>query len=194
MTARVLAVAASCVLSFGSCAASAAPADEARVIGQRVRVKTAKAKLTGSLVELRADTLVLERQRGQDAERLEVPRAQILSVERSAKPSRKGRGAMIGVIVGVGAAVAIGIAEGEDCHSVPGPATLDNFVEKLNSELCMNQTETGLLSAVLTVPLGALLGHSIAPGERWEPVARAQLSVQPLVLRSGGGVRGAIRF
>ena len=90
--------------------------------------------------------------------------------------------------------MAIGIVAGEDCQSVPGPATLENLVDKLNSNLCMSQGATGLLSAVLTVPLGALLGHAIASGEKWELVAGAQLSLQPLVTRDGGGVRLAIRF
>src|SRR5262245_4573087 len=152
MNGRMLVVAACCALAFGGCAASAARADEPRLIGQRVRVETAKRTLTGSLAELRADVLVLERPRGQNTERLEVPRAEVLSVERSVKRSRKGKGAMIGVLAGLGASIAIGIAEGEDCQPDPGPATLGNLVQKLNSEFCMGKTETGLFSAVLTVP------------------------------------------
>ena len=94
----------------------------------------------------------------------------------------------------MGAAIAIGVAAGEDCKAVPGPATWGNFAEKLNSNLCMGHTATGALSALLTVPLGALVGYAVAPGEKWRSAGVPELTVQPTVSRGGAGVQVVLRF
>jgi hypothetical protein len=79
--------------------------------------------------------------------------------------------------------------------SVPGPADWGNFTDKLNSNLCLSHAETSLLSGILTVPLGALLGVAIAPGEKWRPIGVNQLSVGATMSRSGGvGLQVTLRF
>ena len=161
--------------------------------GPRVRVTTAKGRLVGRVVTVRGETLVL--QRAGRADTLEIRRPEMLALEISERPSRRGRGAAIGALVGLGAAVAIGVVGGEDCVSVPGPADWGNFTDKLNSNLCLSHAETTLLSGILTVPLGALLGVAIAPGEKWRPIGVNQLSVGATASRSGGvGLQVTLRF
>lgn len=161
--------------------------------GPRVRVTTAKGRLVGRVVTVRGETLVL--QRAGRADTLEIHRPEMLALEISERPSRRGRGAAIGALVGLGAAVAIGVVGGEDCVSVPGPADWGNFTDKLNSNLCLSHAETTLLSGILTVPLGALLGVAIAPGEKWRPIGVNQLSVGATASRSGGvGLQVTLRF
>ena len=136
-----------------------AAAEEAKALvpGSRVRIRTAEDRLVGRLVALRGETIVLARANG---ETLDIRRADVLGLEVSQRPSRKRRGAGLGALVGLGAAVAIGVAGGEDCVSAPGPNTWMNFTETLNANLCLSRTETGFLSGVLTVPAGVLLWGS----------------------------------
>jgi hypothetical protein len=52
-----------------------------------------------------------------------------------------------------------------------------------------------LARGLLTVPLGALLGVAIAPGEKWRPIGVKQLSVGATASRSGGvGLQVTLRF
>lgn len=162
---------------------AAAEEAEALVSGSRVRITTAEDRVVGRRVALRGETIVLERARG---ETLHVRRADVLGLEVSQRPSRRGRGASLGALAGMGAAVAIGLAGGQDCASSPGPATWANFTETLDSNLCLNRTEAGFLSGILTVPVGALLGAVIAPGEKWRPAGAAELAVQA----DASGARG----
>jgi hypothetical protein len=162
-----------------------AAAEEAKALvpGSRVRIRTAQDRFVGRLVALQGETIVLARAEG---ETLGIRRADVLGLEVSQRPSRRGRGARLGALVGLGAAVAIGVAGGDDCGVTPGPATWGNFTETLNSNLCFSRTETGFLSGILTVPVGALLGALIAPGEKWRPVGGAELAVQAGASREGG--------
>jgi hypothetical protein len=162
--------------------------------GSRVRVTTAGERVVGRLAEVRDETVVVERARHDHIEAVEIRKRDIQGLELSVRKSRKGRGAQIGALVGVGAAVAIGLAAGEDCESVPGPATWGNFTAKLDSNLCMGRGTTGALSAVLTVPLGALLGLAVAPGEKWRSAGLPDLAVRPTLSRSGAGVQVVLRF
>jgi hypothetical protein len=57
----------------------------------------------GRLVALRGETIVLARAEG---ETLDIRRADVLGLEVSQRPSRRGRGARLGALVGLGAAVA----------------------------------------------------------------------------------------
>jgi hypothetical protein len=162
--------------------------------GSRVRVTTGNERFVGRLAEVRDETVVVKRPRGKGTEMVEIRKLDIRRLEVSGGPGRRGRGAKIGALVGVGAAIAIGVAAGEDCTTVPGPASWENFTEKLNSNLCMGHTATGALSAVLTVPLGALVGYAVAPGEKWRSAGVPDLAVQPTVSRGGAGVRVTLRF
>jgi hypothetical protein len=161
--------------------------------GPRVRVTTAKGRLVGRVVTVRGEALVLER--AGRAETIEIQRPEMLALEMSTRPGRRGRGAAIGALVGIGAAVAIGVAGGDTCTASPGPADWGNLIEKINSNLCFGHAETALLSGILTVPLGALLGVAIAPGEKWRPAGVGELSVQAGPSPGGGvGVRLTVGF
>lgn len=162
--------------------------------GSRVRVTTANDRFVGRLAEVREETVLVTRPRGDRAETLEIRKVEIQRLEVSERTGHKGRGARIGALVGLGAAIAIGVAAGEDCKADPGPATWGNFVEKLNSDLCMGHSATGAFSAVLTVPLGALVGYAVAPGEKWRSAGVPQLTVQPTVSRGGAGAQVVLRF
>jgi hypothetical protein len=160
----------------------------------RIRVTTLKGRTVGTLVEVRGETLVLERPRGERVERVEIRKAEVVALERSERRSHKGTGAMIGALAGVGAGVVFGLVAGDEGQSVPGPATLGNLVEKLNSNLCFSRGDTMVLGGILFVPLGALVGYAVAPGEKWKALGISELDVRPVVSRNGAGVQVAIRF
>jgi hypothetical protein len=126
----------------------------ASVAGPRVRVTTAKGRLVGRVVAVHGETLVLERSGRADT--LEIHRPEMLALEMSERPGRRGRGAAIGALVGIGAAVAIGVLGGDTCTASPGPA--GDLIERIDSSLCFGHAETAFLSGILTIPLGALLG------------------------------------
>jgi hypothetical protein len=180
---RVLLASAALVLT-----ALPASADEARppVEGPRVRVTLASSgrKQTGRLLDVNDDVLVLGKEKSGGVERLKIPRLDVSTLEVSERRSRKGHGAAIGALVGAGVAVAVGVAAGESCPAQRG--VLD---------ICFSRGETALLTGILTVPLGALVGALASHGERWRVAdpARFSLGVGP---GPGGGVaaRVALRF
>ena len=158
--------------------ASVARAEEQRpaASGPRVRVTAAAVsgkRLVGTLTAIDQTNLTLRRE---DGHPVEVPRAAITRIELSRGASRKGKGAGIGALVGIGAAVALGLAVGGG----------DGFI--------VFDTSTVMLgSALLTVPLGTLLGYAAAPGERWEVTTpdRFRMTVAPV---RGGGVGASLSF
>ena len=157
-----------------------AAAEEAKafVPGSRVRVTTAENRSVGRLVALQGDKIVLERAKGQT---LEIRRADVLGLEVSQGPGRKLRGAAIGLLVGLGAAAAIGVAGGQDCVS--------------SGSLCFGPAEVAGMTGILTVPAGALLGALIAPGEKWRPVGAAEVSLHAGASPGGGfGVQLTVGF
>lgn len=142
--------------------------------GSRIRVTAPGVlgkRVVGQFVAVDADTLRVQPQGTTEA--VEVPRAAITRLELSSRPSRRGKGAGLGFLVGLGAAVAIGASADDDCW------------------LCFSKPTTGLLAGVLTVPLGTLLGVALAPGERWEtyPPERVRVAIGPA---RSGGVRAAV--
>jgi hypothetical protein len=185
-------IAALAVVSLAS--SSPVRAAEEKPPQSRIRVTTVKGRTVGALAEVRGETLVLERPRGERVERVEIRKAEIVVLERSERRSHKGTGAMIGALAGVGAGVAFGLLAGDECESVPGPATLSNLVDKLNSNLCFSKGDTMVLGGILFVPLGALVGYAVAPGEKWKAIGISELVVRPVVSRNGAGVQVAIRF
>jgi hypothetical protein len=135
----------------------------------------------GRLVEVEGATIVLDREKHGGPERLSVARRDVVAFEVSERRSKKGKGAWIGAVAGLGAAVVIGVVEGQDCHA--------------GDIVCFSPGTTALLSGILTVPAGALVGAAVAPGEKWRPAPVSGLSVQPVAARGGGlGVRVAIGF
>jgi hypothetical protein len=159
-----------------------ARAEDAKAVapGSRVRVTTSDHRFVGRLAALRGETIILEREKG---ETLEIHRAEVLGLEVSQRRGRKLKGAAIGLLVGLGAAAAIGVAGSDDCSG------------RSSGSLCFGPAEVTAISGILTVPVGALLGALIAPGEKWRPAGVADLSVQAGPSRGGGfGVRVAVGF
>lgn len=176
-------------------AGRSAAAGEATVadLGPRVRVTTAGGRFVGRIVAREGETIVLRREKGGLTETLRG--ADVLGLEVSQRRSRRAKGAAIGALAGLGAAVALGVAGGEDCGAPPDTVGWGNLAETLDFNLCFGHTETAFLSGILTVPLGALLGALIAPGETWRPAGASELSLQAGASRGGGfGVRLAVGF
>src|SRR5688572_24199970 len=105
-------------LMAGLVGASPARADEPSGPGSSPRVRITSPSVSGhrvigTLVGQDDATLTL---RAQGAEgTITVPRRAITKMEVSQRRSRRGKGAGIGALVGIGAAVIIGVATGEDC-------------------------------------------------------------------------------
>jgi hypothetical protein len=160
----------------------AAAADEGAVpAGSRVRVSTPKGRLVGRFVGRQEMTILLARETDGRTDTLDIPLSDVSRLEVSQGRGGRGRSAMIGALAGLGAAVAIGLVAGEDCSS--------------GGDLCFDHGTVILGSAALAVPLGALVGFAIPPGEKWGPAPAGGLSVRPQAARGGGmGVRVAIAF
>src|SRR5438132_779879 len=109
-------------------------------------------RVVGRLMAFDADSLKLQPEGARET--LEVPRAAITRLEVSRRPARRGHGAVMGLLGGLGAAAVIGVMAGHSC--APG------------AWLCFDRSDTAAMAAVLTVPLGVLVGIGAAPGERWE--------------------------
>jgi hypothetical protein len=155
--------------------------------GLRVRLTAPSVsgkRLVGTVVALDDATLTLQRQGGQET--LQVPRGAMTTTEVSWRRSRKGKGAAIGGLVGLGAAVAIGLAAGEDCspfQDVGDP--LGDAVAHFLRSFCYSKGEMAAVAAILTLPAGALLGLAVAPGEKWQPSSLDRLSVRITPARGG---------
>jgi hypothetical protein len=175
-------------------AAAPASADEPAVAaGTRVRVTTAEKRLVGRVVTVRDDILVL--QRGAEEDPLEIRRPDVLAIEVSERTSRRGKGAKIGALAGLGGAIALGVVAGESCSPPPGHVGWGNLTEALDANMCFSHAETAFMGGILLVPLGALVGLAVAPGEKWRPAGASGLSVQAGPSRGGGvGLRLAVRF
>jgi hypothetical protein len=168
----------------------AAPAASPRV---RITAPTVSGKrLVGTLLRMNEASATLQK----GGEVIEVPRSAITRIELSRRASRKGKGAAIGALVGLGAALAIGFATGDDCGALPEPDPWwSGLVERLNRNLCMGKGETAALTAILTVPAASLIGMGAAGGERWVRTTpdRFRLTVAPV--RTGGiGAAMSLRF
>jgi hypothetical protein len=154
--------------------------------GTRVRVTTARKRIVGRVLAFEKDVLLLEREGVREP--LNIPRPDVLALEVSSGCGSRGRTAKIGALVGLGAAVALGVLAGEDCPPPPNPNPFD-------FDLCFDHAATGILSGILTVPLGALAGYAVGHGERWRPVTTPHVSLGVGPSRRGGAsVRLAIAF
>jgi len=170
-----------------------AQADEPGPVAPGLRVRlTAPSvsgkRLIGTVVGLDEATLTLQRQGGKET--LQLPRGAITTVETSWHRSRKGKGALIGALVGLGTAVALGFAIGDDC----GPIQGDELFARLVDNLCVGKGEAAAVVGILTVPAGALLGLAVAPGEKWHPSSLDRLSVRITPARGGAGLTVSLRF
>ena len=117
-------------------------------------------------------------------ETMQVPRSAITGLE-VGRGSRRRKGAIIGAVAGLASGVVLGLATGQDCSE---PEFHDLFVALVGG--CRGTTRAAVIS-VATVPVGALLGFALAPGEKWETVTpgRLRIAVMPA---HGGGLRAAV--
>ena len=166
-------------------------------IAPRVRVTAPTVsgkRLVGTLLAMDETTLTIGSQKGKGV--VEVPRSAVTRIELSRRPSRKGKGAKIGALVGLGAAVAVGLAAGDDCGSLPEPAPgWGGFEDRLRRNLCYDKSVTAVMASILTVPAGVLLGVLTAGGERWVRTEPDRLRVAVTPLRTGGvGAAVSVRF
>jgi hypothetical protein len=140
-------------------------------LGTRLRV-TADQVLVGRLVAQDEKTLTLMINHGKD--RAVVPRELIITLERSLRPSQKGTGAVAGAAIGALSAALFGLMAGGDCptHSI--------------DIICIPPYGVALVSSIVLVPLGTLIGALAAPGERWEVVSGHRLALRVAPTRGGG--------
>jgi hypothetical protein len=129
--------------------------------GARVRVAAeavAAEPLVGTFVRLDGNALAL---RLPDREELTVvPREAITKLEVSHGRRSRGRGALIGALAGFAVgAIAVAATPGDD-------------------EMFTAAEATAMVGA-MGAGLGALIGLAIPPGEKWESVPTAQISVVP---------------
>jgi hypothetical protein len=157
--------------------------------GLRVRLTAPSVsgkRLVGTVVGLDEATLTLQRQGGKET--LQVPRGAITTIETSWRRSRKGKGAVIGALFGLGTGVALGFAIGENCgNTIPE-------LQVIISSLCLSKGEAAGVLALVAVPAGALLGLAVAPGEKWHPSSLDRLSVRITPARGGAGLTVSLRF
>jgi len=167
---------------LGAGAASAEERPWPPAPGSRIRVTAPGVlgeRLVGQFLSLDGDTLRVQPKGKTEA--VVIPRTFITRLELSGRPSRRGKGAMVGLLVGLGAAVAIGALEGEDCSG--------------DQWLCYDKPTTGFMASALTVPVGIAFGAAFAPGERWEAYSPERVRVAIGPTRSGGiSGRVALRF
>ena len=158
---------------------------EARSTLPRVRVTTAAGQVVGRLAANRELTLAVEQVRKGKVQVVEFQRSEILRLEVSQRPSRKGRGFAIGVLAGVGAAIAI-------ARSVPCGGVCASGGGGCEDIYCVDMA---LASALLTVPVATCLGYAMAPGEGWRTADATEVFLQPAVSRGGGvGLRLVVGF
>jgi hypothetical protein len=183
----------SVALALGLAVEATAPSAIAGDVGGKVRITTARGKLVGRLGAVTDEAVELVRERKGGFETLAIPRRDALAFEVSDGPGRRGRGAKLGAIAGICAAVAVGVLGGSNCPVDPGPRA--DIVQRLDHNLCFGRAETGVAGGILTIPLGTLLGAALAPGERWRRVGVGYLSPGERAAPAGrAGAQVSIRF
>ena len=167
---------------------AAASGDESAfpAVGSRIRVRALRSgSLVGTLSAV-DDTYLTVVRTDKDAASV-VARLDVTGLERSVKPSRKGRGALLGLAIGFGVGYVAAATLG-NCSETPG--VVDHCGNSVWSSI------TGAMAGAAGAGIGAL----VAPGERWVEVpltrerssaskaGRALLRVVPLA----GASRGAL--
>lgn len=152
-------------LSFGRLAI----ADEATKIspGDRVRVEVldlsedsiVAPKQIGEVIRFDQEILLLEL--SQTGKKIEIPRQDISEIEIFVDGRTKGEGAMMGAMIGLGVACLTGFLPTDD----------------VRSEMSLTPLGRIVLTSLILVPLGAVTGAGLAPGERWELVPDSEMQV-----------------
>jgi len=161
-------------------------------LGARVRVwamefprtteRTPLTKVTGRLVGI--DDIALRVETSAEHPPVVVPRQDVSRIELSIRRGRRGKGALIGLAVGVVAGAVI-VATDRPGSDSPNAQLAAIF------ELNLEGPEYDAGAIVLLGAIGAGLGALVAPGEKWETLTgeRVRLVLGP----AGGGGRG-LRF
>ncbi len=170
--------------------AAAAPvvrADELAT-GTRVRVMAPMmgGTIVGSLVASDAEALTLQTAKG-DLRR--VPRADLRHLDVSRKPSRRGRGALIGLAAGAVGGYIWAASTNPDGGCEPEPYAFCIFGGPLFTD-----EQSGAMGAVALGGIGAIVGALVAPGEKWERVPDSAVRVSLAPVRGGAAVRVSLRF
>lgn len=174
-----------------SSAADEAPAPTTPLaFGTRVRVHTERqGRIVAYLAQERPDALVVDRRRDGRVERLTLPRADVRGLEVSERPSRKGTGALVGLLVGIVGGAFVGILGGDEgCSSASLPNTLDNFTANLSSATCVSKSDGAFAGALVLGSLGAGVGALAAPGEKWRRIDQPPVQVRVTTPPGGGAV------
>lgn len=162
-------------VSIGLAAAallSAVPAAAQISPGDRVRVHAAgQRSIVGTLQSLDETALVLKPAGGGDL--VTVNRAGVRGIDLSQRRSRKGRGALIGLVAGAGAGAAVGSLMVSDCSELEFLCLYPR--EARDSYIAVSAIGFGLL--------GGVLGAVVAPGEKWDPVPGDRVRVTVLTGR-----------
>jgi hypothetical protein len=140
--------------------------------GARVRVVAVAASskpVIGTIV--RVDERMMELRLADRKDLTFVPRAAIKKLEVSRGRRSRGRGALIGALIG-GAlgAIAVLATPGQSCEPSSNPWSCIGGISKGEGALALGGLGAGL---------GALVGLVIPPAEKWTPVPMAQVSVAP---------------
>ena len=140
----------------------------------------------GSFVAEDAEALTVRKGKGEPRR---VPHAEILRVDVSQRPGRRGRGALIGLGAGaLGGFIWAAASNPDGCQPSPSSPCL------FGTGPLFSDTESGLMGAVLLGGLGTIIGSAVAPGERWERLSDPRVRVSVAPARRGAGIALALRF
>lgn len=157
-------------------------------LGARIRVSLIEGsraahgkKLSGALVGLSDAAVTLETTKGRTP--VVVPRESVAQFEVSVRRSRRKKGALIGLGVGMAAGLIMVAADnGGDCP----PPEEDFFGICRGLEEDFSGPEWYAFGAALFGGVGAGLGAIVAGGEKWEPITGDHLRLALKVGRVGG--------
>ena len=150
------------LVALGALGPSAAPGADppARApVYLRLWVAPTGERLEGRLVDDDAESLVLQNDdwdKKHDTRR--IARRDISRLEVRNRESKKGKGLLLGVAAGLGVAAIVGL-------------TSKDYTKVEGCFLCWSKADQAGLTAVLTVPVGGLIGLAVAPGGQWTRVS-----------------------
>ena len=145
----------------------ATPPPAAPPLGARLRVTTASATLTGSLVRLTDDSLLL---RGRDARALGVARADVIRLQ----ISERARSRKKAVLIGLASGAVLGAVGGR--AAVHGRECLPDLAGVIH---CSDERGAGTaVGAIVGGLVGSGVGFAVGGRERWRPLGQGTSPVE----------------